>query len=121
MKVGINLLWLVPGEVGGSESWTMGLLGHLAEHPPPVEVVVFAPPSVLEAHPELRAFTVVEAPSWIGPSRPARVAAEATWLAYAARRAKVSVLHHPGGTVPLVRLSPSMVTTRLPWSVFICV
>jgi alpha-1,3-rhamnosyl/mannosyltransferase len=103
---------MVPGEVGGSESWTMGLLGHLAEHPPPVEVVVFAPPSVLDVHPSLRRFEVVEAPAWIGPSRPARVAAEATWLAAAARRAKVSVLHHPGGTVPPVRLSPALVTVH---------
>lgn len=111
-RVGVNLLWMVPGEVGGSESWTMGLLGHLAEHRPPVEVVVFAPPAVLDAHPALRSFRVVEAPTWIGPSRPARVAAEASWLAAAARRAKVSVLHHPGGTVPFVRLSPSMVTVH---------
>lgn len=110
--VGVNLLWMVPGEVGGSESWTMGLLDHLAEHPPPLDVVVFAPPSVLDAHPGLRRYRVVEAPSWIGPSRPARVAAEATWLAAAALRAKVSVLHHPGGTVPLLRLSPSMVTVH---------
>ena len=112
MKVGVNLLWMVPGEVGGSESWTMGLLGHLAEHQPPVEVVVFAAPSVLDVHPSLRSFEVVEAPSWIGPSRPARVAAEATWLAATARRAKVEVLHHPGGTVPAVRLSPGMVTVH---------
>lgn len=112
MRVGVNLLWMVPGEVGGSESWVAGLLGHLAEHPPPVEVVAFAPPAVLDAHPYLRAFGVVEAPAWIGPSRPARVAAEATWLAAAARRARVSVLHHPGGTVPPLRLSPAAVTVH---------
>jgi glycosyltransferase involved in cell wall biosynthesis len=111
VRVGVNLLWLVPGDVGGSETWVAGLLGHLAAHPPPgVDVVAFAPASVLAAHPWLDAFDVVRAPDAIGPSRPMRVAAESTWLAAAARRAGVDVLHHPGGTVPLLRATPAVVT-----------
>lgn len=111
MKVGVNLLWLVPGEVGGSETWTRGLLGHLASHGPPgVEVVVFVTPAVLAAHPWLESFDVVRAPDAIGRSRPRRVAAECTWLAVVARRAGVDVLHHAGGTVPPLRATPAVMT-----------
>lgn len=109
MRVGLNLLWMVPGEVGGSEGWVTGLLRHLVDHPAPgVELVVFAPPAVLDAHPWLDGFRVVRAPG--GRNRPRRVVAEATWLAAAGRRAGVDVLHHLGGTIPVLRGSPAMVT-----------
>lgn len=109
MRVGVNLLWLVPGEVGGSETWVTGLLAHLAEHRPPgIDVVVFASPALLDAHPWLDRFEVVRAP--VGRSRPRRVVAESTWLAVAGRRAKVDVLHHMGGTIPVLRASPALVT-----------
>lgn len=112
MRVGVNLLWVVPGEVGGSETWVTGLLGHLAEarRRPGVDVVVFAAPALLAAHPWLDAFEVVRAPDRVGPSRPLRVVAESTWLAVAARRARVDVLHHGGGTVPPLRATPSVLT-----------
>jgi alpha-1,3-rhamnosyl/mannosyltransferase len=109
VRVGVNLLWLLPGDVGGSEDWVAGLLRELVERPAPgVEVIVFAPPAVLDAHPWLDGFRVVRAPG--GTSRPRRVVAEATWLAMAGRRARVDVLHHPGGTIPVLRASPAMVT-----------
>ena len=112
MRVGVNLLWMVPGEVGGSETWMSGLLGHLATHRPAHEVVLFAPDAVVEAHPELAPLEVVRAPDRVGPSRPFRVAAESTWLPVAARRARVDVLHHPGGTLPSVRNRPAVLTVH---------
>ena len=66
MRVGVNLLWMVPGEVGGSETWMSGLLGHLATHRPAHEVVLFAPDAVVEAHPELAPLEVVRAPDRVG-------------------------------------------------------
>lgn len=112
MIVGVNLLWMVPGEVGGSETWITGLLDHLATnaHGHGPEVVVFAPPAVFDAHPWLSRFRVVTAPAAVGPSRPLRVLAESSWLAVAARRAGVDLLYHPGGTIPVVRLTPAVVT-----------
>lgn len=112
VRVGINLLWLVPGDVGGSETWATGLLRYLAEprHRPGVDVVVFAAPALLAAHPWLDAYEVVRAPARIGPSRALRVAAESTWLLAAARRARIDVLHHAGGTIPLLRATPTVVT-----------
>jgi glycosyltransferase involved in cell wall biosynthesis len=111
-RVGVNLLWLVPGDVGGSESWATGVLGAVADDAPAdLTVVVFATAAVLDAYPRLGdAFEVVRVPAPIGPSRALRVAAESSWLAGAARRAAIDVLHHPGGTIPVVRATPSIVT-----------
>lgn len=110
MRVGVNLLWLVPGEVGGSETWITGLLGELATRDRPPELVIFAGHAVVDLYPWLRTFEVVEAPAMIGPSRAVRVVAESTWLAVAGRRARIDLLFHPGGTVPLVRTAPAVVT-----------
>jgi alpha-1,3-rhamnosyl/mannosyltransferase len=110
--VGVNLLWMVPGEVGGSETWITGLLRQLATESGGPDVVVFAPPVVLDAHPWISRFRVVPAPAAVGPSRPLRVVAESTWLAWAARKAGVELLYHPGGTIPVVRLTPAVVTVH---------
>ena len=112
MRVGVNLLWLVAGDVGGSETWTAGLLRAVLDRRrrPGVDVTIFATPALLQAHPWLDGFDVVAAPGAVGPSRPLRVAAESTWLPVVARRAGVDVLHHPGGTIPPVRATPAVVT-----------
>ena len=108
MRVGVNLLWLVPGQVGGTEEYATRLLANVAGTPG-VEVTVFAGRAALEAHPDLRAgFDVVEAPT--GGGRPGRVLAEATWLAAQSRRRRLDLLHHLGGTVPLVRGVPALVS-----------
>ena len=112
MRVGVNLLWLVPGDVGGSETWATGLLHAVVDRRrrPGIDVTVFATPALLAAHPWLEGFDVVRAPGSVGASRPRRVLAESTWLLAAARRAKVDVLHHAGGTIPFVRATPAVVT-----------
>lgn len=108
MRVGVNLLWLVPGQVGGTEEYATRLLANLAPTPE-VEVTVFAGRAALQAHPGLHAgFEVVEAPT--GGGRPGRVLAEATWLAAQSRRRGLDLLHHLGGTVPLVRGVPAVVS-----------
>ena len=45
-----------------------------------------------------------------GTSRPARVAAESTWLARRARAERLELVHHIGGTMPLRRSVPGIVT-----------
>ena len=53
-RVGVNLLWLVPGVVGGSEEYTVGLLTALAESAPPdVELTLFVNDDLAAAHPDL--------------------------------------------------------------------
>ena len=109
LRVGVNLLWLVPGVVGGSEDYAVGLLTALADAPgrhdradgvPPVDLVVFVNRRFADAYPGLcAAFDTVVAP-FDGSSRGRRVLGESTWLPRQVRRRRVEVLHHFGGLVP---------------------
>ncbi len=111
LRVGANLLWCVPGEVGGSEEYTVRLLRAVADaHVTDVVPVLFVNSRFAECHPDLTGrFETVAAPV-SGSSRAARVASESTWLVDALRRRRVDVAHHLGGTVPFVRSSPAVVT-----------
>lgn len=117
VEVAVNLLWCVPGQVGGSEEYLarqmLGLseLGH-AFHPRLYVLEGFA-----QAHPELaRRHELVVAPL-DGRRRGLRVAAEHTWLARRVRDA--ALVHHGGGAAPLAlplvagsrRRSPPVVLT----------
>jgi len=111
VKVGVNLLWLRPGVVGGSEQYLTRLLVGLAElAPADLDVTVFALPGFAPAHPEVP-FPVVAAPIG-GGRRPLRVAAEATWLAAQARRRGLDLVHHGGGTLPAVLTAPAVLTVH---------
>ena len=110
-RIGVNLLWLVPGVVGGTEEYTTRLLAGLAnELPPDIDVVLFANRSTVGAYPELTAELRTVVAPFAGGNKAVRVAMEATWLAAAARRERVALLHHAGGTIPPIRLSPAVVT-----------
>jgi glycosyltransferase involved in cell wall biosynthesis len=102
-RVGINLLYLVPGEVGGTEIYARELVGALAVLRPEVRFVVFAG---REGAPVLREI------GWPGnvsirelPVRcrvkPLRIAAELGLLPETARRARIDLLHSLGTTTPL--------------------
>lgn len=101
LHVGVNLTWLVPGEVGGSETYAANLLRAVADHGPAgLRLTTFCGRGLLDAHPWLAdASTVVTGP--VGRSRPARVAAEATWLHAAVRRSGPDLAVHLGGTMPV--------------------
>lgn len=110
-RVGVNLLWLRPGQVGGTETYLTRLLRAIASMPDPgIEVHLFGLPSFPEAHPDLVAAFPTHVAPLPSPARPVRVAAEATWLAGAAARRGLALLHHAGGTVPPVRTVPAVVT-----------
>ncbi|CAN5910341.1 N/A [soil metagenome] len=100
IRVGVNLLWLVPGVVGGSEEYTTRCLRALAEQAPAdLHISLFALAPFAEAHPDLAdAFPTVTA-RLDGRRKPERVAAEATWLAREASRRGVDLLHHAGGVI----------------------
>lgn len=111
IPIGVNLLWLVPGEVGGSEEYTVRLLLALAAlAPADLDVTLFANGSLGEAHPALvDALPTVVAPV-SGTNRPLRVVAESTWLARETRRRGLAAVHHAGGTMPTVAPAPGLVT-----------
>ncbi len=109
--VGVNLLWLVPGVVGGSEEYTLRLLRALSDtERPDIRLRLYANPALTVRHPDLaQRFEVVTAPD-PGRAKGGRVALEHSWLAAAGRGD--AVVHHAGGVVPLVRSSPAVVTVH---------
>jgi alpha-1,3-rhamnosyl/mannosyltransferase len=110
-RVAINLLWMVPGVVGGSETYTVRLLRGLAERSSELDYTLFALPQFATAHPELsRTFRTVYAPMR-GQVKPARVlAGEAGWMAMHSRRLKIDLVHHAGGVIPLIRSGRPVLT-----------
>jgi alpha-1,3-rhamnosyl/mannosyltransferase len=113
LHIGVNLLWLVPGIVGGSEEYTTRLLQALAERDRDhdgIDITLFVIKPLLGEYPDLvEAFPTVVCPL-SGRSKGLRIAAEASWLLVQARRHRVDILHHAGGTIPLVRATPSLVS-----------
>lgn len=107
-NVSVNLLWCVPGQVGGSEEYLARQLVGLTEHAHGLDIVVYAPAGYAAAHPEVAAgFALVEAPV-DGTSRPRRVLTEHTWLASRTRHS--DLVHHAGGTVPRWGAEPIVLT-----------
>ncbi len=100
--VGLNLTWLAPGVVGGSEEYTIRLLTGLGPFAGSNAAIrVYGRRELFERYPELAdLFDPVVMPGR-RVSKPRRVAMEQTWLA----RASVfdGLVHHMGGTVPFVR------------------
>lgn len=110
-RIGVNLLWLVPGEVGGSEEYTVRLLRAVArQRPDDLDIVLYVNRSFVGAHPDLCAAFPTRVAPVSGASRPARVLAESTWLAWRTWRDTCEVVHHAGGTMPIVRTAPGIVT-----------
>ena len=97
-RVAVNLLWCIPGKVGGSEEYLVRQLLGMQAHRGEFDMTLFVPRGFPVAHPELASiFPVREAPSRC-VSRPLRVALENGWLARATRT--FDLVHHGGGTVP---------------------
>jgi alpha-1,3-rhamnosyl/mannosyltransferase len=109
-KVAINLLWMVPGVVGGSETYTTRLLRGLSERDAGLDYILFALPQFADAHPEIASSFRVEYAPLTGQMKSFRVAGENSWLAYQARNLKIHLIHHGGGTMPLVRTTRSVLT-----------
>lgn len=110
-RIGVNLLWVVPGEVGGSEEYMVGLLRAYRQlDPEPPDVVLYVNRRFAREHRELcQSYPTVVAPIE-GTSRPLRVIIESTWLARRSRRDLLDALHHAGGTMPVIRAVPGIVT-----------
>ena len=107
-RVGVNLLWSVPGHVGGSEEYLARQLVGLGESHAPFDVDVFVPRGYRAAHPEVaERFRMVEGPDTC-LSRSRRVALESSWLVR--QTSGADIVHHGGGTVPTVSRRPIVLT-----------
>ncbi len=109
LRVAVNLLWCLPGRVGGSEEYlARQLLGLHEVEPAAFDLTLYAGADLAAAHPELAAVGATAAPPIRVDRRPVRLAVEHTWLARRTRRAEV--VHHGGGTVPALGGGPVVLT-----------
>jgi glycosyltransferase involved in cell wall biosynthesis len=113
MKVGCNLLWLVPGAVGGSETAIVSLLREIGAHQPDdIEVSLYALDAFAAAYPDVVQRFPTRPVPLTGRLKPLRVAAENTWLAGQAHRDGLDLVHHMNAVLPLLRRTPGVVTVH---------
>ena len=105
----MNLLWLVPGDVGGSEDYAVGLVRELVRSGQ-VELTVFCQPELSDAYPDLEAAGVLVPGPGLGERRGLRLFWENSWLPYQVRSLGLDLVHHLGGTVPPLAASRSVLT-----------
>lgn len=111
LRIGLNVLYLIPGEVGGTEVYARELIRAVAR--------------IVDYPVELVAFVNREARDWPLPARVKRVvcpvSARARWLRYLyeqfilpsqARREGVRLLHSLGYVAPVFMPIPSIVTVH---------
>lgn len=102
-RLGINLLYLVPREVGGTEIFARRLVAALAGERPDLEIVCFAgnEAAAVLPDPEWPANVRVVRVPVRQRSKPLRIASELVHLPALARREGVELLHSFGTTTPL--------------------
>ena len=106
--IAVNLLWCVPGDVGGSEEYLVRQLLGLAEAQSQLRPTLYVVDGFVEAHPQLTEMFPTVVASFNGAWRARRVAGEATWLRQRSRRADLR--HHAGGAAPLGAVRPYLLT-----------
>jgi glycosyltransferase involved in cell wall biosynthesis len=110
MKIGINLLYLLPGVVGGTETYAAGLLQGLAEIDRRNEYIIFANrESESWPLPQVPNFTRVVCPIRAA-GRAARYIFEQVRLPWLLAQYRIDVVHSLGYVGPLVAPCPSVVT-----------
>jgi glycosyltransferase involved in cell wall biosynthesis len=112
MRIGVNTLFLLPGEVGGSETYLTETLAALHRRAPDAQFVLF---TNLENDAALRGRFTDQAFSFVplgvsATQRAARVWCEQRALPKAAGRAGVDLLWSPGYTAPLGAPCPQVVS-----------
>jgi glycosyltransferase involved in cell wall biosynthesis len=111
LRVGINLLWLLPGEGAGAEVYAMRVVRALLEESASeIELTLFANRRLAHALPEETAAMPIAVAPVEGGSRPARIAAESTWLPREASRRRLDLVHHMADVVPWLRSQRSVLT-----------
>lgn len=107
--VAVNLTWMAPGRVGGSEEYLVRQLSGVSTDAP-IEPTIYCQPAFNDAHRMLSSrFEVVPVPLR-RDRRASRILAEHTWLA--ARTRSADVVHHGGGTAPLIGRRPIVLTVH---------
>ncbi len=108
MRVGINLLYLIPGHVGGTQTYAEELMAALARQQTPATYTVFVNEEARDL-PLPAAFRRVVCPVR-AVRRTARYAYEQFKLPHLLRRQGIDVVHSPGYVCPLQAPCASVVT-----------
>lgn len=112
LRVLVNLTWLVPGVVGGSEESTTDAVRALLEHRSDIEPILAVQPAFAEAHADLASGCRCELMGRAHANKVTRVASEQSWLPALTRRLAPDVTHHAGGVLPLVHPGPTVLTVH---------
>jgi len=108
--IAVNLLWCVPGRVGGSEQYLVRQLLGLAEAEPGLRPTLYVVDGFVDAHRELTDhFPTVVAP-FDGSSRARRIVGEATW--FRGQTSSADLRHHGGGAAPVRAVRPYVLTVH---------
>ncbi len=109
MHIGVNVLWLRPGQVGGTESYARRVLRSLAQHEPELRLHLYGTAAAIDAvrPPGSTVEEYITAATTLPPRK--RLVVERTWLRSVVGK-PLDLLHHPGGTVPFRNDTPAMVT-----------
>ena len=110
LVVGVNLLWCLPGEVGGSEEYLARQLAGLHDAEPGIITRLFVLPGFAAAHRDVAARHELVVASLDARRRSWRVVVEATWLPR--QLVGTDVVHHGGGTVPARSPDPIVLTVH---------
>jgi glycosyltransferase involved in cell wall biosynthesis len=110
LVVGVNLLWCLPGEVGGSEEYLARQLVGLHDADPGITTRLFVLPGYAAAHRDVAARHELVVASLDARRRSWRVVVEATWLPR--QLVGTDVVHHGGGTVPVRSPDPIVLTVH---------
>lgn len=106
--IAVNLLWCVPGDVGGSEEYLVRQLLGLADAIPRFRPTLYVVDGFVDAHRPLTELFPTVVASFDGSSRVRRIAGETIW--FRQRTSAVDLRHHGGGTAPARAARPYVLT-----------
>ncbi|MBI5787666.1 MAG: glycosyltransferase family 4 protein [Candidatus Schekmanbacteria bacterium] len=110
LTIGINTLFLIPGQVGGSEVYLRNLLQHLAQIDRENNYILFTNQENSGSFPLKANFREILCRVQAS-SRPARILWEQVILPVQAKIARLDLLFSPGYTAPLIKTCKSIVST----------
>jgi glycosyltransferase involved in cell wall biosynthesis len=111
LKVGLNLLHLVPGETGGAELYARRLIPALLDASPQLNLTAFVGREAAGSLSAERRAEIVALPVR-SRNRVSRVAAEQALLLPAVRRCRVDLLHNVFSTAPALATVPQVTTVH---------
>lgn len=106
MLIGINLLYLIPGKVGGTETYARELVSHLSADN---KLIIFCGKETSQTFRVSKNIQVITLPVY-SSNRVARIIVEQTLLPLMAAKYKIDVLFSLGYSAPFIHSCPSVVT-----------